>query len=176
MPRIRRGTGLFVAAGALVAVSAWLARSGDALPASAAALTLAAEPAQPLERSAVALTARAQPEVEAAVPADEREPRDAVAAPHPASDRLSALRRERQLIGALNDALDLSQPDRMRTLVAELRAVDPRDDNRLQAGYERIADCFDRPRPESEAAARQYYEQERASTLRRYVRRHCLER
>lgn len=96
--------------------------------------------------------------------------------PHPLDEARRALAFEQQLIGALNDAMDLSDASAMRSLIARYREHVPADENKLAAGYERIADCLEQPGDTSRAAAHDYYDRERASTLRRYVRRHCFER
>ena len=38
------------------------------------------------------------------------------------------------------------------------------------------AECLDHPGPAATAAAQRYYDRERGSILRRYIRRTCLER
>jgi hypothetical protein len=106
-----------------------------------------------------------------APPAHRERPRAA----HPLTPEHARLRRENALIGALNDALDLADPIRLRALVKQYRAAEPDDVHRLQAGYELLADCLEYPGAASRAAAEQYYRAERASTLRRFVRRICLE-
>jgi hypothetical protein len=86
-------------------------------------------------------------------------------------------------VGALNDALDLGDATALRTLVARYDAVQPEDPQRLAEGYERVADCLEamtqtRPgaaRASVRANAQRYYDDAPASSLRRYVRRFCLE-
>lgn len=94
---------------------------------------------------------------------------------HPITAEHVQLQTELQLIGALNDALDLHDVSAMRRLITKYREHDPSDEHRLQAGYERIADCLQYPGAASRESAQRYYDQERASTLRRYVRRACFE-
>lgn len=94
---------------------------------------------------------------------------------HPAADERELIQHEVALVGALNDALDLRDASRMRRLLEDYRAYHPTDDNQLQEGYERIADCLDSLDDESRAAAQTYYDDARASTLRRFVRRICLD-
>jgi hypothetical protein len=96
--------------------------------------------------------------------------------PHPLTARHRHLQRELQLVGALNDALDLEDGSELRRLVALYLEHDPLDENKLAEGYTRLADCLQHPGDGSRSAAADYYERERASTLRRYVRRVCLER
>jgi hypothetical protein len=96
--------------------------------------------------------------------------------PHPLDEARKRLADEQRLIGALNDAMDLGDPRSMRPMIASYRVLMPRDENALAEGYERIADCLEDPSAAHREAAREYYERERASTVRRYVRRHCFER
>jgi hypothetical protein len=90
------------------------------------------------------------------------------------------MRYTQQLLGALNDALDQSDPVRMRDLIDRYDEAEPDDTQQLREGYERIADCLQardaQARTDTRANAQRYYDQARASTLRRSVRRHCLER
>jgi hypothetical protein len=61
-------------------------------------------------------------------------------------------------------------------LLAEYRAEYPEDSHEMQIGYQLIADCLEfADDPAKRAAARDYYDTETASGLRRYIRRHCLE-
>ena len=94
---------------------------------------------------------------------------------HPITAEHVRLQTELQLIGALNDAVDLHDIGAMRRLIDKYREHDASDEHRLQAGYERIADCLQYPGTASRESAQRYYDQERASTLRRYVRRACFE-
>jgi hypothetical protein len=94
---------------------------------------------------------------------------------HPIDAERMQLQRELQLIGALNDAFDLQDVSSMRRLIEQYRATQPDDVHRLQEGYERLADCLASPGEASRAKAQRYYDEARASTLRRYIRRACLE-
>ncbi|MET0287023.1 MAG: hypothetical protein ABW352_21245 [Polyangiales bacterium] len=98
--------------------------------------------------------------------------------PHPITSEHERMQQGQALLGALNDALDLADASRLRTLIEHLDALDPEDAQRLREGYERIADCLDAPTPQARDDARanaaSYYRDARASVLRRYVRRHCL--
>jgi hypothetical protein len=99
--------------------------------------------------------------------------------PHPITPQHEALREQQQLVGALNDALDQRDAVGLRALIERYDAVAPEDPQRLSEGYERVADCLDAPDPARRASARangqRYYDDARASSLRRYVRRLCLE-
>lgn len=82
-------------------------------------------------------------------------------------------------MAALNDALDLRDAAGMRALLARYDALSPEDPLRLAEGYERAADCIEARDPGRQASARanaqRYYDDARGSTLRRHVRRLCLE-
>ena len=95
------------------------------------------------------------------------------ALPHPITPEHERIRYENQLIQGLNDAIDLRDVPRIRQLVAEYEKAEPEDVHSLQAGYTIIADCIEHPGPASRAAAQHYWNTERHSILRRYVRRHC---
>lgn len=95
--------------------------------------------------------------------------------PHPITPERVQLQQRLQLVAALNDAFDRHDITGLRRLIKRYRAADPNDDNALGAGYERLADCLQSPGAASRANAQDYYDHERASTLRRYVRRTCLE-
>ena len=99
--------------------------------------------------------------------------------PHPITAQHQSLRAQQQLVAALNDALDLRDAQGMRSLIERYDALSPDDPLRLAEGYERVADCIEADDPADRASAREnaqrYYDHARASSLRRYVRRVCLE-
>lgn len=78
------------------------------------------------------------------------------------------------MIQRLNDAMDRGDGLAMRPLITEYKNFH-HDNAVLQAGYEIIADCLQNPGQASRTAAERYYAEERASTLRRFVRRHCFD-
>lgn len=94
---------------------------------------------------------------------------------HPITPERVQIQQRLQLVQALNDAYDRHDITSLRHLIERYRDADPQDENALRAGYERLADCLQYPGEESRASALAYYDRERASTLRRYVRRTCLE-
>ena len=96
-------------------------------------------------------------------------------APHPFTAERTAIQRQNAVIGALHDAMDARDPEQMRQLVEEYRELDPADVQQLQQGFELIADCLEYGDDESRREAATYYEEARASTVRRFVRRYCLE-
>ena len=94
--------------------------------------------------------------------------------PHPITPGRVRIQRENQLIGALNDAVDLSDGSRLRDVLTDYAREFPDDPNHLQLGYKLIADCLESPSAATRAAGREYFKQERGSILRRFVARHCL--
>ena len=95
--------------------------------------------------------------------------------PHPMDEARERINAENRLIQQLNDAMSLRNVKLMRALVAEYRRLDPKDADASQAGYTVIADCIESPGEGSVAAARQFYDTQRHSPLRRYLRRICFE-
>lgn len=94
--------------------------------------------------------------------------------PHPITAQHRRIYRENTLLGALNGAVDAGDPEALRRLTQRYRDEYPEDGPQLQTGYELIADCLDHLDPETVARARRYFDEERGSTLRRYVKRYCL--
>jgi hypothetical protein len=127
-----------------------------------------------------------RPPPTAARSADAREPSNVVGAhpddphapgmaPHPMDDARARIAAENRLILYLNEAMSYRDVKRMRELVVEYRKLDPQDIEANQAGYTVIADCIESPGEGSLAAARQFYDTQRHSPLRRFVRRICFE-
>ncbi|MGK3982779.1 hypothetical protein WME99_07060 [Sorangium sp. So ce136] len=100
---------------------------------------------------------------------------DGPAHPHPMTPRHLQLQQENGLIALLNDAMSARNGARMRELVREYRRAHPGDPGQLADGYEIIAACLATPGEASRAAAAGYHAERRASTVRRFVRRICLE-
>ncbi|WP_437665105.1 hypothetical protein [Sorangium sp. So ce1182] len=100
---------------------------------------------------------------------------DGPAHPHPITPRHLEIQHENGLIALLHDAMSARNGARMRELVHEYRRAHPGDPSQLADGYEVIAACLEMPGEESRAAAAGYYAERRASTVRRFVRRICLE-
>lgn len=141
-----------------------LARSAQLTTQRAQALSPPRSPARPAAQlSMPQALARAARESERAPPR-----------PHPVTAERERMQHELQLIGALNDALDVGDADRMRMLVDIYREYHPEDPNQLQRGYELLSDCLESVE-HARPAARAYYDEARASPLRRFVRRLCLE-
>lgn len=93
--------------------------------------------------------------------------------PHPIDDTRRRIYRENNLIGTMNQAMDLGRYEELRTLNAQYREDYPEDEHVLQAAYDLIADCQEGLSAERQARAREFWKQHRSSQLRRFVRRHC---
>jgi hypothetical protein len=97
--------------------------------------------------------------------------------PHPITPQHLRIFRENELLGQLDGAMDVKDAAALRKLLRTYRAEYPEDPQQMQGGYELIANCLDHPGDAAtRAAAQKYFDEERASTLRRFVLRHCLER
>lgn len=178
---LRRRWGVAVAIAAVLGVGAWLLRPLPAPP-EPQARAPEATPA-PLE-----YTIRTGPEpIPETTTADYApdgirirpagsEPIDARGmAPHPITPQHRRIFRENNLIGSLNGAMDVKDAAGLRRLLERYREEYPEDGHVLQEGYAIIAECLERPGPETRAIAQRYYDEELDSGLRRYIRRHCLE-
>jgi hypothetical protein len=95
--------------------------------------------------------------------------------PHPITPQHERIFRENNLIGDLNGAMDVKDAAGLRQLLKQYRDEYPEDAHVLADGYELIANCLERPGPETRAVAQRYYDEQLDSGLRRYIRRHCLE-
>ena len=94
---------------------------------------------------------------------------------HPMDEAHARIDRENNLILRLNDAMSYRNTKEMRALIDDYRKLDGADTDANQAGYTVIADCIDHPGDVTLAAAHQFYDTQRHSPLRRYVRRICFE-
>jgi hypothetical protein len=103
------------------------------------------------------------------------DPHEPGMAPHPMDEARQRLHAENQLILQLNEAMSFRNTKQMRELLVEYRKLDPTDADASQAGYAVIADCIDHPGEAAGAAAHQFYDTQRHSPLRRFVRRICFE-
>lgn len=110
------------------------------------------------------------------MPAGPNDPRpDGPVHPHPITPEHIRMQEENQLIGQLNGAMDVKDPAGMRRLLKQYRDKYPEDTQRLQDPYQLVIDCLEHPGDATRRAAQRFWDQERGSILRRYVRRHCLE-
>jgi hypothetical protein len=96
--------------------------------------------------------------------------------PHPITPEHERIFKENNLFAAISGAMDRRDTVGMRQMLQEYKNEYPEDSHLLQGGFAVIADCIDHPGEASTAAARAYYGANKASILRRYVRRHCFER
>jgi len=95
--------------------------------------------------------------------------------PHPLDEAHARIDTENRLIQHLNDVMSFRDVKQMRELLVAYRKLDPTDRDANQAGYLVIADCIETPGPASLAAAHEFYDTQRHSPLRRFVRRICFE-
>lgn len=95
--------------------------------------------------------------------------------PHPLDEARARLDTENRLIQALNDAMSFRKVREMREMLVTYRKLDQHDIDKNQLGYELIADCIEFRSDASLAAAREFYDTQRHSPLRRFVRRICFE-
>jgi hypothetical protein len=96
--------------------------------------------------------------------------------PHPITPRHIRIFEENALLFQLNEAMDGREAPRLRALLTQYRLQYPEDPHDMQTGYSLIADCIEHPNDETtRAVAQHYYDTETASTLRRFVMRHCLD-
>ena len=167
---------------ALLAVGAlafWLLRPPPAAPepsepAAAAALP---EPASPPAALAQPQTTPVNfsPDGVPIRPAGSAEVNAVGMLPHPITPEHERIFHENTLIGDLNGAMDVKDVAGLRKLLQQYREEYPEDSHVMQDGYELIANCLERPGPETRAVAQRYYDQQLDSSLRRYIRRNCLE-
>lgn len=95
--------------------------------------------------------------------------------PHPLTPAHARLRRERSLITRLDAAVDARRGDELRQALDQYRREFPGDEQRLQDGYTVLAACLEHPDGAAHDAAQRFYDERRGSSLRRWVRRICLE-
>jgi hypothetical protein len=95
--------------------------------------------------------------------------------PHPITERHRSIQRENNLRALLNEAVTARNGERVRELLREYRLSHPEDPNRLQAGYQVLAECLTNPSDTARVEAARYYDAHRGSILRRSIRRVCLE-
>lgn len=94
---------------------------------------------------------------------------------HPITPAHQRIFRENNLIGRLNAAMDLEDFTELKRLNAEYREAYPEDAHQLQEAYDLIASCQEQRTEATQRAAGRFWSVHRASTLRRYLRRYCLE-
>jgi hypothetical protein len=169
---------LLLAIAVLSALGGWLVFGGDDghetdvevtppdLP------TAVPDPAPPPERPAPARP------IAAAAAADRESGTEMAAAlppSHPITPAHVRIQLENQFIQAMNDAMDLREGARLRKLASQYREHHFEDVDKLGEGYDIVANCLLYPGDASKSAAQAFFDRERASILRRHVKRHCLE-
>jgi hypothetical protein len=92
---------------------------------------------------------------------------------HPLTDEHVRIQNDNQMLGALNDATDIKNVARLRQLVEAWNRAHHEDPEKFGEAYTVIADCLEFPGEASRAKGQRFYDENRASTLRRYIRRHC---
>jgi hypothetical protein len=100
---------------------------------------------------------------------------DELGQPHAITPQHLRIFEENNRIAALNGAMDRGDVVALRRMNAAYRRDYAEDAHFLADGYDLIADCLEQRTAQVVASARRFWERERASSLRRYVRRHCLE-
>lgn len=119
--------------------------------------------------------ARADPSTLNVVGPGPNDPHEPGMVPHPLDEARARLHTENRLLQTLNDAMSFRKVRQMRELLVTYRQLDPQDIDKNQLGYQIIADCIEFPGETSLAAAREFYDTQRHSPLRRFVRRICFE-
>jgi hypothetical protein len=105
---------------------------------------------------------------------DDEEP-DELRVPHPITPQHRRIFEENGRVGEMNAAMDGGDFSELRRMNAEYRRDYPEDDHVLQEGYDLIADCMEKRTDRAIEAARRFWRTQKASSLRRHVRRHCLD-
>lgn len=108
------------------------------------------------------------------LPSRAREGPDEDRRPHPITPEHVRIQNENQMLGALNDATDVKDVARLRQLVEVWKSKHDADPEKYAEAYTVIADCLELRNDESRAKARRFYDENRWSTLRRHIRRHCF--
>jgi hypothetical protein len=180
----------------LAGIGAWLLMaSGDERAKTEASKAEPDDDDNDVERVAVADTPEPPPEEEAPSPSPQPKPEASAdqshvgqvvgphpddphlpgMVPHPETPEHERIFAENRLIQQLNDLMAFRKTKEMREKLIEYKKLDPTDVEATQAGYLVIANCIDYPGEGSLAAARQFYDTQRHSPLRRFVRRICFE-
>jgi hypothetical protein len=92
---------------------------------------------------------------------------------HPTTDEHVRIHNDNQMLSALNDATDIKSVARLRQLVEAWNRSHHQDPEKFGEAYTVIADCLEFPGEASRQKAQTFYDENRASTLRRHIRRHC---
>jgi hypothetical protein len=95
---------------------------------------------------------------------------------HPIDAKRTRIYRENAFNVALMGAMNSGDHLGLRALIEEYRQSYPEDEHQLQEGYGIVADCMERLTAGRQNAARDYWRHNRASIVRRFIRRHCLDK
>lgn len=175
--RLLFGSGLVL--GGLALVVAWfVARTPESVPAKPRAITRAVA-AKPEEANAVkqpAFHVHAHTDAVARERDEQGAPPTQNREPHPLDEAHRRIQRANQLNQAANDAMDSGRVEDLRRVLEVYREHDPNDESGLQLGYGIIADCLENPSPRTREAGERFIAEHRVSILRRFVRRHCVQR
>jgi hypothetical protein len=119
-----------------------------------------------------ALAQTARQEAEAAA---ETEPLPPTAVPHPISAEHQRLYRDVDLLDAADDAIRAQRFEEARALLAQHHRELPGMSTLEEEGLLLLTDCVEQRSPENLARVQSYYDRYSASTVRRRLRRACLE-
>jgi hypothetical protein len=174
--KVRDVVGIGVVLLLLVAFARFVLRSDSAPKKQVVTTELEAPPSVPVAPSASTVTPAVDDAADG-IPLEHHDPRVPTGPvhPHPITPEHARLFEENRLFAALSAAMDRRDSVAMRQLLAEYEHEYPEDPQLLQAGFAVIADCIDHPGQTSTGAAQAYYVANKASILRRHVRRHCFE-
>lgn len=180
-PSKRSRLPLAIGALLLLAFGFWLLLGRDKVPKSPREASVTETPAEPAEPPAPPPAP-----VRAAAPAPTPGPAgatttasvqatDELPPSHPITPERERLQLQNRYIQTLNDAMDLGDGPKLRELAKRFRAEGFDDVDKLGEGYAIVADCLEHPGEASRAAAQKFWDENRASNLRRHLHRHCLE-
>ena len=174
--KVRNVVGIVVVLLLLVAVARFVLRTDGVSKKQVVTTALQPPPSVPVAPSASTVTPAVHDAADG-TPLELNDPRAPTGPvhPHPITPEHARLFEENRLVAALNAAMDRRDTVAMRQLLAEYAQEYPKDPQLLQAGFAVIADCIDHPGQISTGAAQAYYVANKASILRRHVRRHCFE-
>jgi hypothetical protein len=157
------------AACASIAVMAFGWRAAERTRQSAAPPRIAAEAQPPLDAAPRAPEPRAQP-----VAPPREDGLGQGSHPHPITDDHRRLFRDADLLHGAQDALAAGDALRARVLLAQHAKEYPQADPDRE-GLFIVADCVAQPSPEIRQRARRFYDERTASSVRKRLRRACLE-
>jgi hypothetical protein len=175
-PSPSNGTRALLVAGALllVALTVWLFSGSSKVPEPTRAQSPEESQADEPERKAAPAPAPPQASVTHAAVAPAPSAEEFLPS-HPINDARLRQQRQNQFIQMMNDSMDLKDGRRLRELAENFQKERFDDSDKHGEGSLIIADCLEHPGPASRAAAQAFWDRERGSNLRRYVKRHCLE-